>query len=101
MSIAKQVGVLNPDLDGAQDYDYILRCAEKTDSIYHIPKILYHWRCHENSTSENPDSKLYAFKAGKKHLKTILKERKLMLRLKKDHIMGLITSYTGIVRQRQ
>lgn len=101
MSIAKQVGILNPDLDGAQDYDYILRCAEKTDSIYHIPKILYHWRCHENSTSENPDSKLYAFKAGKKHLKTILKERKLMLRLKKDHIMGLITSYTGIVRQRQ
>lgn len=101
MSIAKQVGILNPDLDGAQDYDYILRCAEKTDSIYHIPKILYHWRCHENSTSENPDSKLYAFKAGKKHLKTILKERKLMLRLKKDHIMGLITSYMGIVRQRQ
>lgn len=101
MSIAKQVGILNPDLDGAQDYDYILRCAEKTDSIYHIPKILYHWRCHENSTSENPDSKLYAFKAGKKHLKAILKERKLMLRLKKDHIMGLITSYTGIVRQRQ
>lgn len=101
MSIAKQVGILNPDLDGAQDYDYILRCAEKTDSIYHIPKILYHWRCHENSTSENPDSKLYAFKAGKKHLKTILKERKLMLRLKKDHIMGLITSYTGIVRQCQ
>lgn len=101
MSIAKQVGTLNPDLDGAQDYDYILRCAEKTDSIYHIPKILYHWRCHENSTSENPDSKLYAFKAGKKRLKNILKERKLMLRLKKDHIMALIISYTAIVRQRQ
>ena len=63
MSIVKQVGFLNPDLDGAQDYDYILRCVEKTDSIYHIPKMLYHWRCHENSTSENPDSKLYAFKA--------------------------------------
>ena len=40
-------------------------------------------------------------KPEKKHLKTILKERKLMLRLKKDHIMGLISSYTGIVRQRQ
>lgn len=77
MSIAKQVGILNPDLDGAQDYDYILRCAEKTDSIYHIPKILYHWRCHENSTSENPDSKLYAFKAGKKALEDHIKRKKI------------------------
>lgn len=77
MSIAKQVGILNPDLDGAQDYDYILRCAEKTDSIYHIPKILYHWRCHENSTSENPDSKLYAFKSGKKALEDHIKRKKI------------------------
>ena len=77
MSIVKQVGFLNPDLDGAQDYDYILRCVEKTDSIYHIPKMLYHWRCHENSTSENPESKLYAYKAGKKALEDHIKRKKI------------------------
>lgn len=65
-NIVNEVGLLNKEYDGAQDHDYILRCVEKTGEIYHIPKILYHWRCHENSTAENPESKLYAFEAGKK-----------------------------------
>ena len=26
--------------------------------------MLYHWRCHPNSTASNPESKLYAFTAG-------------------------------------
>lgn len=65
-NILKDVGFLDKEYDGAQDHDFILRCVEKTDKIYHIPKILYHWRCHENSTAENPESKLYAFEAGKK-----------------------------------
>ena len=37
-------GKLNGEYDGAQDYDFVLRCVEKTDKIRHIPKILYHWR---------------------------------------------------------
>lgn len=64
-TILEQVGLLNKEFDGAQDHDFILRCVEQTEKIYHIPKILYHWRCHENSTAENPESKLYAFEAGK------------------------------------
>ena len=32
--------------------------------IHHIPKVLYHWRCHQGSTASNPESKLYAFEAG-------------------------------------
>ena len=38
-------------LEGSQDYDLILRLAEKTDAIYHIPKILYHWRQVQGSTA--------------------------------------------------
>ena len=64
-----------PEFDGAQDYDLVLRCvaevlteggqtAEKR--ILHIPKVLYHWRCHEESTAENPESKTYAFESGKR-----------------------------------
>lgn len=64
-NILEKVGMLNKEFDGAQDHDFILRCVEQTKKIYHIPKILYHWRCHENSTAENPESKLYAFEAGK------------------------------------
>ena len=33
-------------------------------NIRHIPKILYHWRAHKDSTAENPESKRYAFEAG-------------------------------------
>ena len=40
------------------------RCTEAAKEIYHIPKVLYHWRCHQNSTSSNPESKMYAFEAG-------------------------------------
>lgn len=64
--IYEKAGMLNHEFDGAQDYDFVLRCVEQTDNIRHIPKILYHWRAHKNSTAENPESKKYAFRAGAK-----------------------------------
>lgn len=66
--IIEQVGMLRKEYDGAQDYDFIFRCVEYAGRkhIYHIPRVLYHWRCHEDSTAENPESKKYAFEAGKK-----------------------------------
>ncbi|MCI9137260.1 MAG: glycosyltransferase, partial [Lachnospiraceae bacterium] len=65
-SLIERAGMLDSEFDGAQDYDFVLRCTEKTRHIYHIPKVLYHWRAHENSTAENPESKMYAFEAGKR-----------------------------------
>jgi GT2 family glycosyltransferase len=64
-----EVGGLREEFDGAQDYDFILRCTEKARKIHHIPKVLYHWRCHQNSTASNPESKLYAFEAGARAIK--------------------------------
>lgn len=61
-----QIGNLDGEYNGAQDYDFVLRCVEKTDAVYHIPKILYHWRAHMDSTAENPESKRYAFEAGRR-----------------------------------
>ena len=55
--------------DGAQDYDFILRASEQAKQIVHIPKVLYHWRCHMNSTASNPESKLYAFEAGERAIR--------------------------------
>ncbi len=59
-----KVGGFRHEFDGAQDYDFIFRCTEAAGGIYHIPKVLYHWRCHQDSTASNPESKLYAFEAG-------------------------------------
>ncbi|MDO4804841.1 MAG: glycosyltransferase family 2 protein [Lachnospiraceae bacterium] len=109
-ALIDRVGMLDPAYDGAQDYDFILRCTEATEHtwqrnlrglesqplcctepsenierrnlrglgsqslrcteatghIVHIPKILYHWRFFEGSTAANPESKTYAFDAGRR-----------------------------------
>lgn len=70
--LCERVGRLQAGYNGAQDYDFVLRCIEQTEKIYHIPKILYHWRTHENSTAANPQSKMYAFEAGKRAVESHL-----------------------------
>ena len=64
------------DYDGAQDYDIFLRMSEivKEENIKHIPKILYHWRVHRESTAQlNSNAKNYAFEAGQKAISDHLK----------------------------
>ncbi|RHP32439.1 glycosyltransferase family 2 protein [Lachnotalea sp. AF33-28] len=68
-----ELGGFLPDYDGAQDYDLILRCSERARKICHIPRILYHWRTHQFSTSENPESKMYCYTSGKLALEAHLK----------------------------
>ena len=65
-SLQQRLGGLDAAFDGAQDYDFVLRATEQTDKIYHIPRVLYHWRAHPASTAENPESKRYAFEAGRR-----------------------------------
>lgn len=57
-------------LEGAQDYDLALRCIERINSkqIHHIPRVLYHWRMHAESTAQSADNKPYAMLAGEKAL---------------------------------
>lgn len=64
-TIIKTIGGFDSKYDGAQDHDFILRAVDAATKVHHIPKVLYHWRCHQNSTAENPESKLYAYEAGK------------------------------------
>ena len=61
------------EYDGSQDFDIVARASELTQNIVHIPKVLYHWRAHKNSTAQNSDSKPYAFEVGKKVIKDHIK----------------------------
>ncbi len=68
--------------DGSQDHDLVLRMSEKTNKIIHIPKVLYHWRVHEDSTAKSGGkAKPYAFEVGIKviedHLKRVGLEGKV------------------------
>ena len=70
-SLIEEIGGLRSDFDGAQDYDLVFRCVEKT-IMAHVPRILYHWRVHQVSTADNPISKTYAFEAGQRAIEAHL-----------------------------
>lgn len=63
-AIIDEIGGFRKEYNGAQDYDIIFRATRKAKKIVHIPRILYHWRIHKESTADNPLSKEYAFRAG-------------------------------------
>ena len=89
--VVDQVGLFRPEFDGAQDYDFIFRCVEavKPEEIYHITKILYHWRCHEDSTAENPESKTYAFEAGKRAIEAHYERTGIRAEVFQGEFLGL------------
>ena len=74
-----------PEFDGAQDFDIFLRAARKIaeenencckdSQVVNISGVSYHWRCHVDSTAVNPQSKLYAYEAGKRAVEEDLKVR--------------------------
>lgn len=74
-SVIRKVGKFDSSCDGSQDYDFILRCIREANKVYHIAKVLYHWRCHPDSTAMNPESKLYCYEAGKRAIELDLKAR--------------------------
>ena len=77
-SLMKRLG-FRREYDGAQDYDIFLRAVEalweEADRIVYVPEILYHWRCHSGSTAENPQSKMYAYEAGRRALEDFCSHR--------------------------
>ncbi|MFT4101337.1 MAG: glycosyltransferase family 2 protein [Burkholderiaceae bacterium] len=69
-SLIRQVGGFRPGFEGSQDYDLALRCIETLapSQIIHIPRVLYHWRIHSQSTSQGDQAKPYAARAAQRAL---------------------------------
>ena len=63
--LVEEIGGLRDGFDGAQDYDLVLRASERAARIVHIPRVLYHWRMHGQSTAANKSSKGYAYENGR------------------------------------
>ena len=64
--LIESIGGFRLGFEGAQDYDLALRCIEKVkpSQIVHVPRVLYHWRVHPQSTASSTDAKPYAMLAG-------------------------------------
>lgn len=69
-SLVREKGGLKNHVVGAQDFDLQLRLLDtiRQDAIGHIPRILYHWRVHQGSSSGSLGAKPYVIEAHKKVL---------------------------------
>ncbi len=73
-----KAGMFRSEYDGTQDYDLMLRVSEIAGGIYHIPKILYHWRKSSNSSANTIDAKSYAVQLQQRALQDALNRRGLI-----------------------
>ena len=73
--LVRQVGGFREGFEGSQDHDLVLRCSEllRRDQIVHLPRVLYHWRVHPQSTAGGAKAKPYTVQAAERaiieHLK--------------------------------
>ena len=61
----KAGGGFRSEYDGSQDHDLILRLTSQAKTIVHIPKVLYFWRSHPQSTAQDIGTKTYAIEAAR------------------------------------
>jgi O-antigen biosynthesis protein len=64
-ALVEEVGGFDPEFEGSQDWDLVLRVTERAQRVLHVPKVLYHWRTLETSTAGGgEEAKPWAFEAG-------------------------------------
>ena len=73
--LVREVGGFQPQFDGSQDYDLLLRVTERTNRIHHIPRVLYHWRRSENSSASDVRQKPGQLEASWHAIEAHLKRR--------------------------
>jgi len=73
--IAQRIGGFRSEFDSAQDYDLFFRIVEQTSRIYHIPRVLYHWRRSEDSSAISVRQKPGQLDASRRAIEDHLKRR--------------------------
>ena len=63
-SLVEEVGGFDPEFEGSQDWDLVLRVTERARAVLHVPRVLYHWRILETSAAGGEAAKPWAFEAG-------------------------------------
>ncbi len=72
-SLIREINGFRAGYDGSQDYDLVLRVVERTQQIYHIPKVLYHWRIIPASvTAGGEQAKPWAYIAARQSLEAMV-----------------------------
>lgn len=87
-ALVSKVNGFTVGLEGAQDYDLYLKVLEHTDKIYHIKKVLYHWRKIPGSTAAEFSDKSYAQDAGLQSLQHAMHRRKIAAQVENGKYPG-------------
>lgn len=70
-----ELGGFRKEYDGAQDYDFLLRLADRTAAVLHIPHTLYHWRSTPGSIAASADTKPESIERGRCAAQDALRRR--------------------------
>lgn len=81
--LVDSVGGFRAKYNWSQDYDLYLRITEKTGKIFHIPKILYHWREIPESSAFKVDVRPAALAKSAELLTETLQRRGIKGKVKK------------------
>ena len=76
-SVFEAAGRFRVGYHGSQDHDLLLRVTELTDRVRHVPRILYHWRSHPQSTASTAGQKTYVHTSGRRAVEDALARRKI------------------------
>jgi GT2 family glycosyltransferase len=83
-SLVEEVGGFDPQFEGSQDWDLVLRVTERARRVVHIPRVLYHWRAIATSAAGGGDAKPWAFEAGKHAVQAHCDRIGLQARVERD-----------------
>ncbi|HEV2728193.1 MAG TPA: glycosyltransferase, partial [Solirubrobacterales bacterium] len=84
-SLVEEVGGFDPEYEGSQDWDLVLRVTERARAVLHVPRVLYHWRMIETSAAGG-DAKPWAFEAGRRAIEAHCKRIGLPARCEQDQV---------------
>jgi GT2 family glycosyltransferase len=84
-SLVEEVGGFDPEFEGSQDWDLVLKVTERAQAVVHIPRVLYHWRMLETSAAgRGEEAKPWAYEAGKRAVQAHCERIGLNARVERD-----------------
>jgi O-antigen biosynthesis protein len=84
-SLVEEVDGFDPEFEGSQDWDLVLKVTERARAVLHVPRILYHWRMLETSAAGGGEAaKPWAFEAGVRAVQAHCERIGLPARVERD-----------------
>jgi GT2 family glycosyltransferase len=86
-SLVEEVGGFDPEFEGSQDWDLVLKVTERAAAVLHVPRVLYHWRMLETSAAGGGvAAKPWAFEAGKRAVQAHCERIGMAARVERDPV---------------